>query len=46
MFLLNAWNLKSFIDWIKFRIIFYKIDTHPRSGFTSLNLVPCVTPCA
>ena len=45
MLLSNVWNHKFPIDWIKFWIIFYKIDMHPRSSFTLLRRAPRVPPC-
>ena len=46
MLCLNVWNLKFFIDWIRFWIIFYKIDMYPRSVslHSSVHLVLRLTP--
>ena len=43
---LNIWNLKFFNNWIRFWIIFYKIDMHPMSCFSWLRCSSYVAPCA
>ena len=46
MLVLNVWNLKPFVAWIGFWIIFYKIDMHPKLYFTLLKCMFCVAPYA